>query len=64
MKQKKFALMSRETLRIRKRHDQFFAYARVQEFGCQKERYLGRCNSDGSIYESKGDWERYRSRSY
>jgi len=48
MRQKTFKLEPGESLRIRKRGYFFFAYARWTEYGGQKERYLGRCNSDGT----------------
>ena len=60
MKQKTFKLEPGESLRIRKRGNYFYAYARWTEFGGQGERYLGRCNSDGTVYVHNQFYSRYR----
>ena len=48
MKNFKEKLNPGEQLRIKKIGRQFFAYARWAEYGCQKEKYFGRCDSEGN----------------
>lgn len=58
--QKTFKLEYPESLRVRKRGNFYYAYARYTEFAGQKERYLGRCNPDGTIYVHNVPYSRYR----
>ena len=60
MKEKTFKLEPGEYLRVRKRGNYYFAYARWTKYGGQKERYLGRCNPDGTPYDRKRLWGSYR----
>lgn len=53
---KNFKLESDETLRIKKFKNFNYAYAREIGSDCwqpRRERYLGRCNSDGSPVKSR-----------
>lgn len=60
MNKETFEIKYYESLKIRKRGNYYFAYARYTEQGGQKERYLGRCNKDGTPYIHKCPWARYR----
>ena len=60
MKQKTFGLEYPEKLRVKKKGNFFFAYARYTECGGQRERYLGRCNPDGTPHVHTHPCSRYR----
>lgn len=42
-----------ECLRIKKIGNYYFAYARKTIYGGQRERYLGRCEEDGTIISDR-----------